>query len=563
MRDYQVLRLALALLAVPAFAAPSVKVSPTALSFTYQEGSATLPAAQTLAISAAVATAANTPVYVASGGSQWLIFTPQSGKATLSVSVSVNPTSLPIGQYSEVLSITTPLTGGDPVTVLVSLTVKAAPADIKVSPGALTFTYRLGDSAPASQVASLTTTGGLLSFSAAATGAKWMRLAPPTGAVFPGFRTAINVSVDVTDLVPGTQKGALTITSTDAITKTITVPVTLTIQPGQAVVTSVWPPRITVGASDTTFTITGDRFFSGTTVKSGATALKSTLIGTNALNVIVPANLLAAAGQVPLVVANPDPGGGAAAPVNIDVRPPGPLVLAAVNGASQLPSLVAPGAVITIYGSGLGPEPLVAFDGSTTALPTVMGGTQVLLGGVPIPIIYSSSRQVSAVAPNGLTVDQPYALEVEFGGVRSSAIQVGTTSASPAIFTANGSGTGNLAAFQTDPVKGTVALNSEKAPASKGSVVTIYATGIAPIAPIPPDGFIATDASANSIPGITVSLGDVAADVLYAGFAPGLVVGIVQINFRIPDTTPTGKAVPVTVRIGNGSSQAGATLNIK
>jgi uncharacterized protein (TIGR03437 family) len=42
--------------------------------------------------------------------------------------------------------------------------------------------------------------------------------------------------------------------------------------------------------------------------------------------------------------------------------------------------------------------------------------------------------------------------------------------------------------------------------------------------------------------------------VLYAGPAPGLVSGIIQINVTLPSGTPSGN-VPVVVQVGTASSQ--------
>ena len=542
-------------------AAPAIKVSPAALNFSYQEGAATLPAAQTLAVSPASGSA---PILVAvsSGGSQWLTFTPVSGRTSLSVKVSVNPTSLPIGQYNETLTLSTPETGTEPLTVPVTLVVKAPPADIRVTPTALTFTYRLGDPAPGSQSIYLTTTGGLLTYTAAAT-AKWSRVAPTTGAIFPGFRTAVSVTVDSADLVPGTQKGTVTISAPDALTKTTTVTVNFTVQPGVPVASTLWPPRIIRGAPDSTVTITGQRFFSGSVVKAGATTLKTTVLGPNSLTAVVPATLLATEATLPITVTNPDPGGGTSSVVNLAVIPPGPLVLGVVNAASQRTGAIAPGMLFTIYGSGLGPDALTAFDGLTPLVPTIMGGTRVLFNGVAMPVIYSSATQVSAAAPYTLTPNSPVAIEVEYGGIRSTAFNALSTSLSPSLFTLSGTGTGNAAAFQVDTAKNEITQNSEKTPAGKGQVLMLYATGMGPTIPIPIDGFVAVEASAMSIPEVAVLLGDTALEILYAGVAPGLITGIVQINARIPEGVPTGKAVPLTVKVGTVSSPAGVTLNVK
>lgn len=543
-------------------AAPSVKVSPTALVFNHQQGNSAIPASQTLAVTAASGVP-STMVYTNSGSSQWLAYTPQFGKTALSIKVSVNPTSLPIGQYTESIVLITPDTGGDSIVVPITLNVRAAPSDLKVSPTTISIAYRLGENPPPPVASYLTTTNGLLSFSAAVAGAKWLRATPASGAVFPGFRTTLTLNIDVTDLAPGTQKGSITVTSPDAITKTTSITVNLTIQPGIPVVSSIWPPRLINGASDSTITLTGDRFFSGTIVKSGNAVLKTAILGPSVLNVVVPAGLLALPGNVPIVVTNPDPGGGSSGAVTLEVLPPGPLLLSVVNAASQLQSAIAPGMVTTLYGSGLGHDVLTTYDGSTPYLPTTLGGTRVLLNNEAMPIIYASARQVSVVAPNALEPNRAFMLEVEYQGIKSVVLPVVTSIAAPALFTANGSGTGNAAAFQVDPATGDVSLNSDKNSATKGSVLVLYATGIAPRLPVPPDGFVAVAPSGNSIDGISVMLGDVAAEVLYAGYSPGLVTGIVQINARVPEITPIGKAVPVTLKINNTTSASGVTLNIK
>lgn len=546
----------------PAVAAPSVKVTPASLAFIYQEGSANLPAPQTLAIAAATGTI-NPLTSISYGGSQWMTFTPLSGRTPVSVKVTVNPTTLPVGIYSDTITVYTPDTFGDPVAIPVTLTVKAPPSDLRVTPTTLSITHRLGDPVPQPVFVHLTTTGALLAYTAANTGTKWMRLAPAGGAVFPGFRSSIAVSADITDLPPGTQKGTFAINAPDAVTKTTQVNVNLTIQPGVPAVASVWPPRVTRGATETTVTITGERFFSGTLVKSGSTTLKSTVLGTNSLLAVIPAPLMANPGTVPITVLNPDPGGGAAPALHFEVLPPGPLILAAVNAASQRPGGIAPGSVITIYGSGLGPDVLTAFDGATPFVPDTMGGTRVFLSGEPLPVIYSSARQVSASAPNTLSPDRPGFLEVEYNGVRSGGFAVLSAKAAPGIFTSSGTGTGTAAAFQVDAATGALILNSDKTPAVKGDILVLYVTGAGPTLPIPWDGFIATEASPVSIPNVSVLLGDVNAEVLYAGATPGLITGIVQINARIPENSPTGKTVPLTVRVENASSPPGVTISVK
>jgi uncharacterized protein (TIGR03437 family) len=55
----------------------------------------------------------------------------------------------------------------------------------------------------------------------------------------------------------------------------------------------------------------------------------------------------------------------------------------------------------------------------------------------------------------------------------------------------------------------------------------------------------------------------VPAPVLYAGGAPGMVVGVIQVNLRIPDGTATGPSVPIVLYAGDRASQSGLTISIQ
>jgi len=50
---------------------------------------------------------------------------------------------------------------------------------------------------------------------------------------------------------------------------------------------------------------------------------------------------------------------------------------------------------------------------------------------------------------------------------------------------------------------------------------------------------------------------------VYAGSAPGLVDGVIQVTLRIPAATQTGAAIPLLLHVGNSTSQPGITLAIQ
>jgi uncharacterized protein (TIGR03437 family) len=52
-------------------------------------------------------------------------------------------------------------------------------------------------------------------------------------------------------------------------------------------------------------------------------------------------------------------------------------------------------------------------------------------------------------------------------------------------------------------------------------------------------------------------------ETLYAGSAPGLVTGLLQINVLLPADLPVGPAVPVVVTINGVASSSGTTVSIE
>jgi uncharacterized protein (TIGR03437 family) len=62
--------------------------------------------------------------------------------------------------------------------------------------------------------------------------------------------------------------------------------------------------------------------------------------------------------------------------------------------------------------------------------------------------------------------------------------------------------------------------------------------------------------------GVQVQIGGVNAPVLFAGSAPQLVFGVVQINATVPQGATPGAAVPLQISIGNTPAQAGVTVAV-
>jgi len=223
--------------------------------------------------------------------------------------------------------------------------------------------------------------------------------------------------------------------------------------------------------------------------------------------------------------------------------------LAAVNAANYISGkALAPGAFAAVF-PGLSTNVIAPGTGSATSfpLPTTLADAQVLVSGNPAPLLFVSPGQINLPLPMGL----PTGGTVDVQVVRSSTGQVygiaemSLNTASPALFTLTGTGSGQVAALNV--VDGTV--NSSKNPAARGQYVTIFGTGQGFVPNAPPDGQAATGpVSTPNLPQILLAGSLLVPDsgIQYSGLAPSL-AGVWQINFQIPATAPTGGAVPIKV----------------
>ena len=92
--------------------------------------------------------------------------------------------------------------------------------------------------------------------------------------------------------------------------------------------------------------------------------------------------------------------------------------------------------------------------------------------------------------------------------------------------------------------------------------MTVFFTGGGVTNPPGSTGAVSALAQFNLTQTVTVTVGGVAANVAYAGAAPGLVDGVNQLNLQLAANTPTGSAVPLAITVGGQSSSASATLSI-
>jgi uncharacterized protein (TIGR03437 family) len=228
---------------------------------------------------------------------------------------------------------------------------------------------------------------------------------------------------------------------------------------------------------------------------------------------------------------------------------------AVVNAASFKGSGVAPGELVTVFGSGLGPgvlqKPMV---NSAGVVDMIAGGTRVLFDGVAAPMIYSLSGQISAVAPFSLQGRTSTQVQVEYLGTRSAAVTVPVVASAPAIFTADSSGKGQGAILNQD-----FSVNGASNPASAGSAIAIYMTGAGAMQSPVTNGALARG-TVSVAQDVTVRIGGVPVKPLYAGAAPGIVQGVVQINAVVPAGVTGNVALDLTI---GGVTSPAVTVAVK
>jgi 6-phosphogluconolactonase len=166
-------------------------------------------------------------------------------------------------------------------------------------------------------------------------------------------------------------------------------------------IASLSPSSATVGAQAQTLTIQGSNYLSISTVTYNGQTHTATFVSSTQLTVSLSASDQATAGNYPVVVSNPAPGGGQSNSINFTVNNPQPVL------TSASPSVLAggsPDTLISVVGANFVGQSIVNLNG--TALPTsFVSSTQL---GVTVPASSLATGRIIRVtvttpAPGGGT----------------------------------------------------------------------------------------------------------------------------------------------------------------
>lgn len=559
----------------------SLSLSSNALGFTYIPGGSA-PVAQTVQVTGSGG-AVNYTAVANSGstGTNWLSVTPTSGTTPGTLSISVNGTGLSQGTYVGTVVVTAPNASGSPATIQVTLAVNAGTISASPSPSAgLTFTVGAGATASAAQTITVSSTPVALTFTASAataSGGNWLSVSPSSGTT----TGTVQVSVNAGSLAVGTYSGTVTITAAGATGSPITYPVTLNVV--SPITITATPAVLSFAAILNASAPAAQTVQVGVTAASGATGTSfpftttvSTATGGNWLSVtptsgtepgslsvsVNPTGLAAGTYAGTISISSSSTNGATPATVNVTLSvsaAPTPVVAAVANAASGFIGSVSPGEEVALYGSNFGPSTVVGATPTGGAYPTTLSNTQVLFDGTPAPVIAVTNGQINVMVPYGVSGRATTAVQVSYLGVTSPAINYNVVTTVPGIYTLNQTGSGQGAILDQG-----LSVNGSNNPAAPGSVVAVYMTGEGITTPPSTTGQLApSDGTGLNKPvqTVTATVGGVAAQVQYAGSAPGLVYGVMQVNVQIPANAPAG-SLPIVITVGTTSTQNGVTVAV-
>ncbi len=208
----------------------------------------------------------------------------------------------------------------------------------------------------------------------------------------------------------------------------------------------------------------------------------------------------------------------------LQAQPAGPTIAAGgvVNAASflsaELPGgALAPGAIVSIFGHGFGPNtPVIDITTSSGEM-------------FRAELLYFTAKQINAFLPPDIPIGE-HSLHV-VGEAPSNSVRIKVVAASFGLFHRDDLGI-PVAAVQVNENGGVRLVTLEK-PARPGDVITLWGTGL----------------GTHTGPALEVLVAGRSLEPMFAGPSP-CCVGVDQVSLRLPDDAPAGCVVPVAIRKG-------------
>jgi len=517
---------------------------------------------------------------VAVAGGFWLSALGSTNQTTsANITIQIDATVLPPGIYTGIVTFipTGQLIGSVSPAVSVPIKVTVAAGSLVLDKSGLSFTQVAGGSIPSPQVLNVTNSASaVMNFSASVqldNGGNWLSVTPANGAT----PQSLTVSIANTANLPvgTTYTGAVILQAPGASNSPQVIRVTFTVVPPQTLTVPLAP--LSFASSTGAIPAQQSVALSGSAQGMSYTATASTQSG-GAWLVVTPAN-----GSLPsllnvsvsaAVLATLAPGnyggsiridssGATNTPqtiaVSLVVASLAPVLSTARNSASYQSGAVAPGEILYLEGSAMGPAALTIAQPNPT-WPTTLANVQVTFDGIPAPILYVMSNKVSVVVPWAISGRLNTVLVVKYQNQSSNSLNLLVTSVAPGLFTSDASGAGQAAILNYHP-NGAVDINGSNRPIERGGAIAVYGTGGGMTTPLGVDGAVTPAILYPLGARVTAFIGGQAVTVLYSGGAPGLLSGAMQINLLIPADAPTGSQ-PLVILVNGVPTQANTMVTI-
>jgi uncharacterized protein (TIGR03437 family) len=498
-------------------------------------------------------------------GLTWLSVTPNSGNTPNPLKVTIDPTNLGPGTYTGSITVSSTATNVPAQTIPVTLIVASSTAT--ANPASVAFTQALGGTQPTAQTVQISGVPAGTTIGVQTTmlnGSGWLT-ASVSGSV-------VTINANGSQLPQGAYQGVVTVFVPGAANSPLYIPVTLSVGPAPTISVTPTSVTFTYASGSTTLpapqvvqvTSTGSVTFNATFTPNASIANRGNFITVTPASGTAPATITLGVNSTILAtlpqgtyagtvtVSSP---GIASQTVNVSLTvgaAPPPAITAIVNAATLQPGPIGPGEIISIFGTNAGPSTPQTFTLTAAGtVPTTLGGVTVTFNNVSAPLIYVSATQINAIVPYEVAGQTTVPVEVQFGGMTSAILQANVVATDPGIFSVSQGGSGQGAILNQD-----YSVNGANNPAAKGSVIQIFATGEGQLVPAVATGSVTPGAPPFSKPvatPVTVTIGGQTAQIEYAGEAPTLVSGVIQINAVIPAGAASGNQ-PVVVTIGTNSN---------
>jgi uncharacterized protein (TIGR03437 family) len=238
-----------------------------------------------------------------------------------------------------------------------------------------------------------------------------------------------------------------------------------------------------------------------------------------------------------------------------------------VNSASYAPGGVAPGSIVSIFGTNLASQLASA---SSIPLPTMLGNvSSVTFNGIPAALYFVSPNQINAQLPwnvlpaGSISGTADVVVTTSAGASAPQSVQV--VPAMPGIFTVSANGFGQ--AIATDNADGAIAAPTgsisglKTHPIKIGDYLILWCTGLGPVDSTIENGENSGDQPRNTLAIPTVLIGGIPAKFIYSMLSPQF-VSENQIGVQVAANTPTGNAVSLQIQVNNVTTSDRVTIAV-